>query len=72
MADVHNSGILLESGTNRSPPHWAMPVATPSEPPDTVLSGLWMSVQEMRLMPTTVYHRYRDAPDGRPPPDQAD
>ena len=41
----------------RSGPHWAMPVATPSEPPDTVLSGLWMSVQEMRLMPTTVCTR---------------
>ncbi len=38
-------------------PHWAMPVATPSEPPETVLSGLWMSVQEMRLIHSTVFTR---------------
>ena len=34
-----------------------MPVATPSAPPDTVLSGFWMSVQEMRLMRTTAWTR---------------
>ena len=41
----------------RSSPHWAMPVATPSAPPETVLSGFWMSVQEMRLMRTTLWTR---------------
>ena len=40
-----------------SPSHWAMPVATLSAPPDTVLSGFWMSVQEMRLIRSTVCTR---------------
>jgi hypothetical protein len=37
----------------RSSPHWAMPVATLSAPPDTALSGFWISVQEIRLICTT-------------------
>ena len=41
----------------RSSPHWAMPVATPSAPPETVLSGFWMSVQEMRMMRSTEWTR---------------
>ena len=41
----------------KSLPHWAMPVATPSLPLETVLSGFWMLFQEMRLMPTTVWTR---------------
>ena len=41
----------------RSAPHWAMPVATLSAPPETVLSGFWMSPQEIRLICTTEWTR---------------
>lgn len=41
----------------KSSPHWAMPVATPSVPPEIALSGFWMSRQEIRLIPTTLWTR---------------